>query len=338
MRAGGADDLGASCGDSTLRSASSSSSIQCRTGTAARRPAGGSGSRCWRWRSHCGAAVLQRRELARAQLAGDLRLQERVGARRAAAQVRVAHRRQLVAGARQQRLDLAADLLAVLQRAGRLEGDPRRGLRSRAPAEASRRRPPRTGRASAPRCAPPCRGSRGSCASRWPYSFTVTPQPLAVITIASTSPRSTSGHQASISARMSSRPSSWSFRWKRSAPQQPAPGASMSEMPRRSSTRAAAALIDGASAGCTQPPSTSILRAWRGAGHARRGSASCAGSSASALRGSTGAAQLPDPQRSARTARCAAGRRRARRASAGPSGPRAVRCSTTARPMSTSRP
>ena len=36
----------------------------------------------------------------------------------------------------------------------------------------------------------------------------VTPQPLAVMIIASTSPLCTEGHQASISARMSSRPSS----------------------------------------------------------------------------------------------------------------------------------
>ncbi len=52
----------------------------------------------------------------------------------------------------------------------------------------------------------------GSCCSRWPYSFTVAPQPLAVITIASTPPPSIIGHQASISARMSSRPASCSFR------------------------------------------------------------------------------------------------------------------------------
>ena len=52
----------------------------------------------------------------------------------------------------------------------------------------------------------------GSSARKWAYSLTVEPQPLAVMTIASTSPRSTAGHQASISARMSSRPPSWSLR------------------------------------------------------------------------------------------------------------------------------
>ena len=41
-----------------------------------------------------------------------------------------------------------------------------------------------------------------------------------------------------------------------------------SEMPMRSSTRAIAASMFGASDGCTQPSSTSILRACRGAGHA----------------------------------------------------------------------
>src|SRR5207247_829526 len=39
-------------------------------------------------------------------------------------------------------------------------------------------------------------------------------------------------------------------------------------MPMRSSTRAAAALMSGESAGCTQPASASIFRACRGAGQA----------------------------------------------------------------------
>ena len=42
-------------------------------------------------------------------------------------------------------------------------------------------------------------------------ALTLTPQPDAVITIASTC--STYGHQASILRRMSSRPPSWSFMW-----------------------------------------------------------------------------------------------------------------------------
>src|SRR5450631_4210728 len=47
------------------------------------------------------------------------------------------------------------------------------------------------------------------------------------------------------------------------APQQPPPAARTSEMSMRSSARASAASIDGASAGCTQPSSTSMRREWR---------------------------------------------------------------------------
>jgi len=174
-----------------------------------------------------------------------------------------------------------------------------------------------------------------SFASRWPYSFTVEPQPLAVMTMASTSPRSASGHQASISARMSSRPASWSFRWKRSAPQQPLPAASINEMPIRSSTRAAAALMEGASAGCTQPASTSIFRRWRTGGQSPAflfGRIFCcrdAGSSGRSRRPvfnkNENSRVLVKPNAStARFARSQAGR--------------VVRSSTTARPMSARRP
>ena len=99
------------------------SSIQCRTGVARRglqvREAAdvGGGDRM---RAGRPAA---RRACALRSSPESLRLQERVGARRAAAQVRIGHRRELVARAREQRLDLAAHLLAVLQRAGRLERD-----------------------------------------------------------------------------------------------------------------------------------------------------------------------------------------------------------------------
>ena len=99
-------------------------SIQCRTGVPCRlqvREASDIGRRD-RFR----VAGAQRGELPFAQLAGELRLQDRVGARRAAAQVAVGDRGQLVARGAQQRLDLAAQLLAVLQRAGRLEGDAQR--------------------------------------------------------------------------------------------------------------------------------------------------------------------------------------------------------------------
>src|SRR5213592_4732210 len=63
----------------------------------------------------------ERSKLAAAQLPRNSRLQERVGARRAAAEVRVGHWYERIASLRQQRLDLPAQLLAVLQRARRLE-------------------------------------------------------------------------------------------------------------------------------------------------------------------------------------------------------------------------
>src|SRR3989442_1074694 len=67
------------------------------------------------------APSLERGELAAAQLAGNRRLQERVSARGAAAEVRIVYCGQLIAGLCEQRLDLATQLLPVLQRAGRLE-------------------------------------------------------------------------------------------------------------------------------------------------------------------------------------------------------------------------
>ena len=107
----------------------------------------------------------------------------------------------------------------------------------------------------------------GSCRSAWPYSLTVTPQPEAFITIASTSPRITAGHQASMLRRMSARPPSWSFRCVRIAPQQPAPSATSVWMPAASSTRAVALLMLGIIAGCTQPVSISTLRGGSRCGH-----------------------------------------------------------------------
>jgi hypothetical protein len=65
----------------------------------------------------------ERVELPLTQLPGKHRLQDRVGARRAAAQVAVGDRCQLTAGRTEQRFDLSAQLLAMLQRTGRLEGD-----------------------------------------------------------------------------------------------------------------------------------------------------------------------------------------------------------------------
>src|SRR3954465_4035043 len=73
---------------------------------------------------------LQRGELARAQLAGNDGLRERIGAGGAAAKMRIVHRRELVARLCEQRFDVPTNLLPVLQRAGRLERNiPARGTR-----------------------------------------------------------------------------------------------------------------------------------------------------------------------------------------------------------------
>src|SRR6218665_1536111 len=77
----------------------------------------------------------------------------------------------------------------------------------------------------------------------WPYSLTVTPQPEALLTMASTLPDSSSGHQASMLVRIAALPPSWSSRWKASAPQQPALAAIRVCMPAASSTRAVARLM-----------------------------------------------------------------------------------------------
>ena len=81
------------------------------------------------------------------------------------------------------------------------------------------------------------------------------------MTMHSTAPLSTCGHQASMLARISARPPSWSFRWNLTAPQQPALGAITVWMPTASSTRAVALLMPGDMLGCTQPASSSTLRA-----------------------------------------------------------------------------
>ena len=165
--------------------------------------------------------------------------------------------------------------------------------------------------------------------------MTVDPHPLAVITIAS-APASTWGHQASISARMSFLPSSWRFRWNRTAPQHPAPTAWVSEMPSRSSTRAAAALIAGAIAGCTQPASTSILRAWRGEGHSPA-AAPAGGTLSFNAAGSSGRTARPSASNPPKTAALGSTADSAARCSdCQPL--RGTRSSTTLRPMSARRP
>ena len=101
------------------------------------------------------SALAQRRELAAAQLAGDRGLQQRVGARRAAAQVGVAHRRELEAGARQAALRpcrVSAGRAAACRASGRRFGPPRCRREGRRPGS-PRARSLRQRR----RCAQPCR-------------------------------------------------------------------------------------------------------------------------------------------------------------------------------------
>ena len=177
-------DVRRSCGDSTLQRL-----VEQLDPVAHRRraspPADASGSRCWRWRSPAARPPRSAASLRARSSPAMLGLQDRIGARRAAAQVRVAHRRQLVAGAR-----------AAAPR-------PCRGSAGRAAACRA------TGRRRAPRAAP-C----GQIASSGDHLAQVlrqrrdarrlvavarvaapggarspspsTPQPLAVITIAST--------------------------------------------------------------------------------------------------------------------------------------------------------
>jgi hypothetical protein len=130
-------------------------------------------------------------QLAIAQRVRDVGLQHRIGARRAAAQVRFVQRHAHVEAERACALDAAAQLLPVLQRARRMVGEQ---PRARAPCLAARgtmvgQQLAQVARefADAPRL---LRVGR-VVLQVWPYSRTVTPQPEAFITIASTSPRST---------------------------------------------------------------------------------------------------------------------------------------------------
>ena len=82
-----------------------------------------------------------------------------------------------------------------------------------------------------------------------------------------------------------------SSRWNGSAPQQPPPATRTSEIPTRSSTRAIAASITGASAPCTQLPDTIIRRGWRASG--QRPGATRSGSPARSSRGRNGFRSRP---------------------------------------------
>ena len=165
------------------------------------------------------------------------------------------------------RLDAAAQLLAVLQRARRVE----RELRSRrAQPQLVLQRRHQVGQQLAEvarqraDARAPSRRRPGRAASAWPYSLTVTPQPDAFITIASTAPAPSGRRPAATRRRCcgACRPGRRRGRSgaARIAPQQPAPSATTVWMPAASSTRAVALLMFGIIAGCTQPSSSSTLR------------------------------------------------------------------------------
>ena len=102
----------------------------------------------------------------------------------------------------------------------------------------------------------------------------MTPQPLALLTIAS-APASIAGHHASMLRRASSSAPGGSPRCWRIAPQQRRPPAERTtSMPIRSSTRALREADGGAIVACTQPSGRTTRREWRAVGHAsaaRRG-------------------------------------------------------------------
>ena len=207
-------------------------------------------------RRACGRAARRRCPAAKAK-----------GPRGAATQVRIAHRGELIADTLQQCLHLAADLLAMLQGAGRVE---RHAPRPWPAGSAS------GGMNSAKSCviaACALLGAisriggqqvhiilhRGATAAGGHHDrFGFRP--------ASVSRPVTIGHQASISARMSSWPASWYSRWKRTAPQHPAPALRAAKY-RCGPARGRPRLDRRASDGCTQPRRASMRRAWCGSGH-----------------------------------------------------------------------
>ena len=69
------------------------------------------------------ASRFQRLDLVGQQLCRQVRLQQRIGAGRSAAQMPVWHHRQLKPGVTQQAFDHTANLQTMLQTAGRVESD-----------------------------------------------------------------------------------------------------------------------------------------------------------------------------------------------------------------------
>ena len=119
------------------------------------------------------------------------------------------------------------------------------------------------------------------------------------------------------------------------APQQPASGAGVRPMPRRSSTRAVAALVLGESPGCTQPSRISIWRAWRLPSGRTPASTGAGGILSASAPGTSGRKVWPSLssalKRAGSTSALRSPKRRARSA-----GLRGTRRSISARPMSSS--
>ena len=159
------------------------------------------------------------------------------------------------------------------------------------------------------------------------------PQPLAVNTMDS-APASICGQSASMARLMCARASSLAAMCRLMAPQQPS-GAGMSSTPNRSNTRAAAALMSGASPGCTQPCQTSILRLCVCAG--QRFATRRRGMRTRRFRGSRDLRACPVRSSAVNRRLCGTSARTVRRASLWPIGRGASR-SASSRPTSSSRP
>ena len=159
------------------------------------------------------------------------------------------------------------------------------------------------------------------------------PQPLAVNTMDS-APASMCGQSASMAFRICVSASSEAAMCRLMAPQQ-ASGEGISSMPKRSSTRAAAALMSGASPGCTQPCQMSILRlcVFPGQGPATRRR----GMRTRRFRGSRDRRACPVRSSAVNRRLCGTSARTVRRAILWPIGLGASR-SASSRPTSSSRP
>ena len=300
-----------------------------------------------RRRDHVRPLGLERDQLAAVELLRELGLQDRVGAGRAAAQVRIGDRQQLVADRAQHLLDAAAELHAVLQRARRMERDPLAAEVHRD----LRRDPLPLGADHLDRVA-----RELGDALRLLRVRRVLRQQMAVVLDHHAA--AAGGDDDRLDAVGDARPPRVDVApCERRAPRRARSGGAATRrssrrrrrasamMPMRSSTRAIAASMLGASEGCTQPSSTSMLRACRGGGHAPAGcdcrnaiarARAAAGPSscvrAPARRRTAASRAAPSTARSALRAFRRAARRPARRRSRG----RCRRAGRTRRPTDTS--